>query len=215
MRARSVPRAKVAVAVFAVLSAASVARGQERTEDEVAPPPDTEPSDATVDLADAEARALFEAGSVAFEAGDFERALEHFSRAYELSQRPRLLYNVGLAADRLRHDQQALDAFERYLDAEPNSPHRDTVEPRIHALREAIAAHEREEQQAAAARLALEQRVDEAEHQSVFSRWWFWTIVGVVAVAAAATVIVVLSIDPGVQDPIPGTQGAVAAALRF
>lgn len=88
---------------------------------------------------DEEARALFDAGRVAFDEGRFENALEHFRRAYDLSQRPGLLFNIATAADRLRNDEEALDAFERYLELVPETENRASVEARIAALRRAMA----------------------------------------------------------------------------
>ena len=90
---------------------------------------------------DLEARNLFAAGQTAFEAGRFERALEYFERAYELSHRPGLLYNVGIAADRLRNDQRALEAFEAYLaSGAVEEAQRPAVEARVEALRRALAS---------------------------------------------------------------------------
>lgn len=89
---------------------------------------------------DAEARALFQAGQVAFEEGRYENALEYFRRSYELSQRPELLYNIGSAADRLRLDADALRAFEQYLELRPDAPNRAELEGRIAVLRRAVAA---------------------------------------------------------------------------
>ncbi len=93
-------------------------------------------------LADDEAHARFEAGRVALAAGRNEAALENFTAAYELSRRPELLYNIAIAADRLRRDDVALDAFERYLAAMPADQvqNRAEVESRVTALRAAHAA---------------------------------------------------------------------------
>lgn len=92
--------------------------------------------------ADAEAHARFEAGRAAMAAGRPEDALADFSRAYELSSRPELLYNIGVAADRVRRDDEALASFERYLAEMPPEQvqNRAEVEGRIAVLREAIAA---------------------------------------------------------------------------
>jgi tetratricopeptide (TPR) repeat protein len=97
--------------------------------------------DAPLSADDLEARNLFAAGQTAFEAGRFERALEYFERAYELSHRPGLLYNVGVAADRLRNDQRALEAFEAYLaSGAVEEAQRPAVEARVEALRRALAS---------------------------------------------------------------------------
>lgn len=89
---------------------------------------------------DAEARMLFQAGQVAFEEGRFENALEYFRRSYDLSGRAELLYNIGTAADRLRMDRDALEAFRRYVAERPDAPNRAEVEARIGVLERAVAA---------------------------------------------------------------------------
>ena len=89
---------------------------------------------------DDEARALFDAGRIAFEAGRYDAALESFRRAHELSGRPELLYNIGQAADRLRLDEQALEAFEAFIAAVPDHPTRTAVDARIAVLRSQIAS---------------------------------------------------------------------------
>ena len=83
---------------------------------------------------DEEARLVFEAGSVAFSDARYEQALELFQRAYELSDRAVLLYNVGVAADRLRRDDVALEAFQRFLALVPEHPRRRDVEVRVTVL---------------------------------------------------------------------------------
>lgn len=88
---------------------------------------------------DSEAHALFEAGRTAFAAGRFADALGDFQRAYDLSHRAVLLYNIGQCHDRLRHDADALAAFEGFVEGVPDSPQHAEVEARIALLREAIA----------------------------------------------------------------------------
>ncbi|MBX3271642.1 MAG: tetratricopeptide repeat protein [Sandaracinaceae bacterium] len=82
-----------------------------------------------------QARALFEAGRVAFDAREYERALRYFTEAYELSRRPRLQYNIGVTAERLGRLEEALAAYERYLrEEEPDGPQRGEAEERAAAL---------------------------------------------------------------------------------
>lgn len=88
---------------------------------------------------DAEARGLFEAGRAAFVDGRFEDARDYFQRAYELSHRPELLYNLGTAEDRLRNDHEALAAFERYLAALPDAANATEVHARVEVLRAEVA----------------------------------------------------------------------------
>ena len=86
------------------------------------------------DSQDHEARQLFEAGEVAFADGRFENALRRFKDAYELSPRPQLLFNIGASAERLRRDEEALDAYQAYLEAMPDAPNRAQVEARIDVI---------------------------------------------------------------------------------
>jgi hypothetical protein len=97
---------------------------------------------------DVAAREYFKAGRVAFEQADYESALIYFRHAYRTSGRGALLYNIGVAADRLRRDQEALEAFEQYLDTTESPTREVEVRKRIEALRESIAEKE-------AAKLAL------------------------------------------------------------
>lgn len=113
------------------------------------------PGTASAQGSDEEARALYSAGEIAYNEGRFQSALDYFQRAYELSSRPALLFNVGSAAERVRQDDVALAAFERYLAELPDAPNRAAVEARIQILRSAIAEREaREAREAAAAEAA-------------------------------------------------------------
>src|SRR5262245_50171249 len=88
--------------------------------------------------ADREARTLFEQGRVAYEEGRYRDAWDYFRQAYLLSKRPALLYNVGQAADRLRKDREALEAFRMYLAQVPQAENRREVENRVRALEQQV-----------------------------------------------------------------------------
>jgi len=99
---------------------------------------------------DAAAREYFERGRVAFEQADYEAALVFFRHAYRLSGRAALQYNIGVAADRLQREEEALEAFNFYLE-ETDSPTREAeVRGRIEALQQSLAER-------AATELALEE----------------------------------------------------------
>ena len=88
---------------------------------------------------DEEARGLFLAGRAAFEGGRYEEALGHFERAWELSDRPGLLFNIGHTAQLLGDLPRAIEAFEAYLEALPDVENRAAVAARIERLREQVA----------------------------------------------------------------------------
>lgn len=102
-------------------------------------------SSASRDEQIAQAKKEFVSGTSAYQNGDFETALAHFRQAYQLTKSPDLLYNIATVSDRMRHDAEALAAYEGYIKARPKSPDREHVEGRIQALREAIRAQQRAE----------------------------------------------------------------------
>jgi tetratricopeptide (TPR) repeat protein len=174
---------------------------------------------------DEEARARFAAARLAYADGRFDDALEDFKRAYALSRRPELLFNVGSAADRLRRDQEALEAYEAYLKQVPDADNRRFIEARVRLLRERIAdedrrAAEREvptPQEAASASplVVASQTGDEPRdtgERRVFSRWWFWTGVAAVVVAGVLTGVLV-SRSSSSSDPFVGSDGQAHETL--
>lgn len=90
-----------------------------------------QPTDAS---RDAEARAHFTAGRDAFSRGDFSTAVTEFERAYALSRRAQLLYNIGTTYERLHRWDEARSALQRYLDAVSDAPDRAEVEGRIRII---------------------------------------------------------------------------------
>ena len=171
--------------------------------------------DAEVDPDDAEARSLFDAGSLAFTQGRYQEALERFVRAHELSGRPELLYNIATAHDRLRNDEAALEHFERFLAEAPDTPRRAEVEARIQVLRRQIeqrAAPTPEETARAAPVLPSPAQPPRAEESSG-STLWIWAVGGALVVGAAVVVVVLLA-GGGTQDPIDGDGGVTWTTLR-
>jgi tetratricopeptide (TPR) repeat protein len=99
-----------------------------------APPARAQATEST----DEEARGLFAAATAAFEDGRFQAALNYFQSAYELSERPELLFNLAATLERLRRDAEAIDHYERYLAALPAASNRRFVESRLATLRSVV-----------------------------------------------------------------------------
>lgn len=87
-----------------------------------------------------EARAAFQAGREAYDRGETAKALTHYERAYELSKRPEMLFNIGRAADAEGFSERAMAAYAAYLDALPEAENRAFVESRIAKMRARIEA---------------------------------------------------------------------------
>ena len=117
------------------------------------------------DVDESEARALFDAGTVAYDAGRYESALSRFQEAYELTHRSLILWNIALAADRARHDELALTTYRRFLDEVPDSPQVHDIRvralARIDVLEQTVAQQQAAEEQSRQAE--LERRRAEAE----------------------------------------------------
>jgi tetratricopeptide (TPR) repeat protein len=90
--------------------------------------------------ADTQARVHFEAGRNYNATGDYESAAREFARAYELSHRPGLLFNLYSVYERLGDFAQAANYLERFLADEPNAEDRATLEQRLVRLRERASA---------------------------------------------------------------------------
>lgn len=85
---------------------------------------------------DRRARIHFESGRQYFDEGEYERAVDEFTRAFELSHRPPLLMNIANAQERLGRYTEAADLMQQYHDqAEETVPTRDVLARRIANLR--------------------------------------------------------------------------------
>jgi hypothetical protein len=91
---------------------------------------------ATTPEQDAEARQLFEEGRQAWERQDAAEAASRWERAYHLSGRAELLFNVGNARLALHQLDAAESAYRRFLEqANPDAVRRREVEGRIDEIR--------------------------------------------------------------------------------
>lgn len=86
---------------------------------------------------------LVSAATASYAEGRYGEALSGFERAEAESRRPELLYNVGLAADRLQAEARALLAFEAFVSALPDHPKARGLGPRIQTLRRLVRGEEK------------------------------------------------------------------------
>jgi len=104
--------------------------------------------------AEREARELFRQGDAHYRAGRYQEAAAAFEKAYELSNRPALLYNLANAHERLGNRGRAATYLRKYLE-HPNVRSREAVEQRAARLE---ALHREKLDKEAAARRAAEKR---------------------------------------------------------
>lgn len=92
-------------------------------------------------------RLHFQAGASYYEAGDYNDALREFQRAYELSQKPELFYNLSLCHQQLGDLDQATSFLERYLGEVEDVPNRANLQRRLENFRERMAQREQNQNQ--------------------------------------------------------------------
>jgi tetratricopeptide (TPR) repeat protein len=101
------------------------------------------------------AHALYDISATAYEAGRFQEAVDLLLRAYEITPKPVLLFNLARAYEGLGQWAKAVDAYEAYLKAEPKAADQGSIERRIAQLRKDLAD-----------RAALQKERDEAARRA-------------------------------------------------
>jgi tetratricopeptide (TPR) repeat protein len=91
---------------------------------------------------DAKARLLFDNGAMLYEEGRYEDATAAWERAYVLSPRPLLMFNIANAQERVGNLDKAHDALNRYRAFAP-AEERAVLDRRIRNLENRIAEEER------------------------------------------------------------------------
>ena len=85
------------------------------------------------------AQEAFKKGQIQYNLGRFEKALEHFSQAYETMPHGAFLFNIGQCHRHLGNHEKAIFFFEGYLRNLPNAPNRNDVEDLISEHRAKLA----------------------------------------------------------------------------
>jgi tetratricopeptide (TPR) repeat protein len=93
---------------------------------------------ASAQTTEEKARAAFRLGRAHYDNGDFLKAAKEFDKAYELSQRPQLLYNVYLAYRDANMPREAANALKNYLDKTQDVPNRSQLAARLRALEKGL-----------------------------------------------------------------------------
>ncbi len=83
------------------------------------------------DADQARSKALYQEGSRAYKDGEYERAVELFLSAYDLSRAPAILFNIAQAYRLAGSCDRALAYYRRSLAEEPDASNRAEVEERI------------------------------------------------------------------------------------
>lgn len=170
------------------------------------------------------ARLHFQTGSAHFATGDYEQAAEEFRKAYALSPRPGLLYNLALSYERLAQLQPAIDAMEGYLAGSEalSVQERRRLEARLARMRErlaaqlapaAVAQEEAPADAGPAAPTGANAAGGESERPSALSSPWVWVAIGV-ATSVAVGLAVGLNAGTKQPEPLPTDNALPGVRLR-
>ena len=136
-----------------------------------------------------EAKRHFERGQKLYASTKFREALDEYQQAFDARPLPDFLFNIGQCYRNLGDYDAAIFSYKKYLAAAPDAPNRAQVEQLIVDLQ---ARKDQED----ARRLALPPSPPATAaapaspapapppDRPIYTRWWFWTGVGVVAAGA-------------------------------
>ena len=177
-----IPRALARLACVAVLAVTAMLAAAPRAHAE--------------DAATKIAKKHFYEGEKLFALGRFADALKEYEAAFDAKPLPAFLFNIGQCHRNLHDYDAAIFSYRKYLTLEPNAPNKAEVEDLIRELEDAQARERAEQDQrdTDAARAAVHAQ---SESHPIYTRWWLWTGVGVVA---AGTTALLLTRDRGVPS---------------
>lgn len=136
--------------------------------------------------AELEAREHFTAAQKLFERAHWAEALAEYQASYALSKYPAILYKIALCQDQMAQYAAALDAYQKYLEADPKTDRRQGIEDRIAKLKVLLAPPppapapvETPAVTPAPAPVAAAPAPVVEKRTPAYKKWWVWTIVGV------------------------------------
>lgn len=121
------------------------------------------------EASDQEARSLYLEGARAYDEGRYEDAVAAWRRAYDLSPRPLLLFNMANALERLGRAREALDALTLYRQGADASEH-DTLDRRLDSLQRRVDDLQRSEAEGERRRRDLDEAERRAREQEASAR---------------------------------------------
>jgi tetratricopeptide (TPR) repeat protein len=155
------------------------------------------------------ARRHFKRGIELYQADSYEAAIAEFRTAAELKPSPAFDYNIGRCYDRLERWQEAADAYQRYIDAEPNALEAPELRERIATLRARKAKSPSTPTVTTTPPPALDLTARPPERRPIYKRAWFWGVI------ASGVAVVAISVALGVVLGSPGDRSRAEPAVKF
>ena len=125
------------------------------------------------------AKRHFERGEKLYALAKFSEALDEYQKAFDARPIPELLFNIGQCYRNLGDYDSAIFSYRKYLTAAPDATNRAQVEQLITEL-------QAKKDQSDTHRLGLSPSrppppVERPAERPIYTRWWFWTGIGVIA----------------------------------
>lgn len=137
-------------------------------------------------------QARFEEAQRLYQQGQYEASIEALRAAYAIKALPRLLLNIGQLQRKLGQVREAVATYKFYLQVDPEPPSEVAQD-----LREFIKQAEPKAEVAQPKLVVLPATAPAPARllaapppKPLYTRWWLWTAVGVVAAGAAAGIAV-------------------------
>jgi tetratricopeptide (TPR) repeat protein len=161
----------------------------------------------------ATARARFQAGTTYYNAGQYDLAIHEYEASYRLSAAPGLLFNIAQAY-RLKGDAaRALDYYQRFVAARPDSPIASEARGYIDEMQRLLAESKPAPKPATAtttpplaspSTITLTAPAPAPQRATPFYRkWWPWAIAGGVVVIGIGIGIGVANSPPNFHQTFP------------
>ncbi|MFW5876500.1 MAG: tetratricopeptide repeat protein [Myxococcota bacterium] len=113
--------------------------GEETNAEEANGGEDMSRNDETVEaMGDQEAKSRFRVGGMLYDEGRFREAAGEFEKAYEMSGKPALLYNMYIAYRDAGLTERAVEVLRKYLDEASDIPDRRKLEVRLGAMEKTL-----------------------------------------------------------------------------
>ncbi|MBN8469982.1 tetratricopeptide repeat protein [Corallococcus exiguus] len=125
-------------------------------------------AEATATAADDQAREKFSEGNLAYDLGEFDRALKAFSEAYRLKPLPAFLFNIAQCHRQLNNPSRASFFYRRYLSLSQGEPANADVVRELVAEMDAK-ARVQEEQRRERERFARDRELQKAREQAALA----------------------------------------------
>ncbi len=183
---------------------------------EPAPPsgdPVVEQASAAPSPEELEARLREQAGALALRRGDLEGARTDLARAFELAPTPERGWALADAQGALGEPDALSTTLRALIELAPDHPRAAEAQARLTVLDSRPGRAAPEPPPAPAPSAPAPAEAEEEEHD-LLDEPWLWAIVAVVAGGAFVTALI-LTGDPGVEDPIPGDGGTVLTLLEW